>query len=243
MSEEWKTPDEILEAEEEVEKIDEEELLEQGLKVIERIVIDYRERGYTVYLYTLEDEEPFVASIRLNGIDEVKKKLEEWIPVKVKFAVKTRTIGIDGMKEEILETRIRAIVQVEPITDYRLPWQKVTVNRRNRIYIRKETDVIFFQETENAIALEDYMKNKKLDMLQVIAVFGGNKKLEDLTEFDQIKGVFWLTKEMWWAIKERLNKQNEVVNEETEKNSEVKEEVDTNLHLTNTDDLPEEVEV
>lgn len=235
-----KYPDELFdEMEEESKKITEEQLVEQGLKIIERTVIDYRERGYTVYLYTLEDTEPLVASSRLDKIDEIKLALEEWIPVKARFAVKSRLIGIDGMKEEIIESRIRAIVDVQRITDFRLPWQKVVVSRRNRIYIRRKTDIIFFEETENAIVLEDYMKSKGLVTMEMIALIGGNKKIEELDEMSQIKGIYWLTREMWKALKERLGIERKKEQKEEAKEPETEETV-TSQELQ---ELPETVEV
>ena len=127
------------------------------------------------------------------------------MPVRAKFAVKKRIIGIDGMKEEIIESRIRAITSIEPSNDFRLPWQKVTVYKRNRIYVRVENTIYFFEETENAVALEDYMRAKGLDSITLIMITGGNVKIHAMEDIRQIRGIYWLTKEMWKSLKERLN--------------------------------------
>ena len=224
---EYKSPDELFEEiEEESQKTSEQELIEQGLKIIERMIIDYRERGFSIYLYTIEDSEPLVSNVRLDRIDEIRDYLEKWIPVKVKFAVRSRIIGIDGMKEEIVESRIRAIVNIEQIKDFKLPWQKVTVSRRNRIFVRKESNVLFFEDTENAIALEDYMRAKGLDTITVIMVIGGNIRINDADDIKQIRGIYWLTKEMWQNLKQRLSLESKEGTKEEKKEAEEKKETE-----------------
>ena len=217
MSEEYKSPDELFEEmEEELEqsKTTEQQLVEQGMAILERTVIDAKQSAFTVYLYTIEDREPFIAAKKLEGVDKILEYLQQWLPARVKFAVRKRVIGVDGTREEIIETRIRQILGVQPIDDFRLPWQRVTVRRRHRIYIRTMDGIIFFDETENAAALEDYMKAKGEIELDVIMVTAGNVKIE---EADRIQGIYWLTREMWRSLKQRMEEgKEEVAAEEAE---------------------------
>ncbi|MHA1589619.1 MAG: hypothetical protein ACTSVA_03315 [Candidatus Njordarchaeales archaeon] len=241
---EYKSPDELFEElEEETQKTSEQELLEQGLKIIERTIIDYRERGFSVYLYTIEDTEPLIASVRLDKINEIKENLENWIPVRAKFAVRSRIIGIDGMKEEIVESRIRAIVSIEQIKDFKLPWQKVVVSRRNRIFVRKENTVLFFEDTENAIALEDYMRAKGLDTITVIMVTGGNIRINDADDIKQIRGIYWLTKEMWQNLKHRLALESKEEVKEEKKEEESAEEMKEEAKEEPTEEKKKEIKI
>jgi len=209
LNEELKTPDELFdEAEEEIDRrvAAEQELVEQGMQILERTVIDARVRTYTVYLYTLEDPEPYVVSSSLDGVKQVLQLLEQWLPARIKFAVRKRVIGVNGYREEILETRIRRILEVKPLTDFKLPWQKVTVRRKHRIFIRLGNEVIFFDETENSDALEDYMKAKGEIEMEVIMVTAGNIRIG---ETERIQGIYWLTREMWRSLKQRLQQQQQ----------------------------------